>query len=244
MGRPTLDAVIQACEDDRNTGFCIECGEEAYGCEPDMQREKCHSCGSYAVYGGEQIIIAGLYVDDEDHPKANEGTPVFKRTTRKAKPAKTEDPKPVRAMTVRSVLATQPKHNFAGILNETGILTETHFAVRTNKTAKPRKNAEKPSPAQLRIVCGSLDVMAGGVDVFPGDPEYSESLGYFVTWFHYGDLAKSRVCRVNSIYLRTVESLAECRLNWTYAKHLDSVIGQNGLGQNCARIMRILTDEE
>ena len=243
MGRPTLDAVIQACEDDRNTGFCIECGEEAYGCEPDMQREKCHSCGSYDVYGGEQIIIAGLYVDDEDHPKANEGTPFFKRTTRKAKPAKTDGPKPVRAMSVRSVLATQPKHNFAGILNETGILTDTHFAVRTNKTAKPRKNAEKPSVAQLRIVCETLDVMTNGVPVFPGDPEFSESLGYFVTWFCFGK-AKTRVCRVNSIYLRTVESLAECRLNWTCSNDCDSVIGQNSLGQNCARIMRILIDEE
>jgi DNA-directed RNA polymerase subunit RPC12/RpoP len=65
MTRPTLDEVMEACEADDNIGFCIECGEEAYGIEPDARKYKCESCGALAVFGAEEILIAGLY-DDSD----------------------------------------------------------------------------------------------------------------------------------------------------------------------------------
>lgn len=53
----TLDAVIGAVSRDDNTGFCMYCGSEAYGVEPDAQRYKCESCGILAVYGAEELLM-------------------------------------------------------------------------------------------------------------------------------------------------------------------------------------------
>ena len=57
----TLDAVAAACER-RNTcldnpGFCIACGCEADGCEPDAERHICEACSEPAVYGAEELLI-------------------------------------------------------------------------------------------------------------------------------------------------------------------------------------------
>lgn len=40
-----------------NPGFCIACGCEAEGCEPDARRYKCESCGEKAVYGAEELLM-------------------------------------------------------------------------------------------------------------------------------------------------------------------------------------------
>ena len=66
MTRPTIDDVMAACEEDDNVGFCIACGEEHYGIEPDARKYECESCGKRAVYGAEEILISGLYSDDEE----------------------------------------------------------------------------------------------------------------------------------------------------------------------------------
>ena len=39
-------------------GFCLACGAEAEGCEPDARQYECESCGAAAVYGAEEILIA------------------------------------------------------------------------------------------------------------------------------------------------------------------------------------------
>ena len=41
-----------------NPGFCLACGAEAEGCEPDAQQYVCESCGESAVYGAAEILIA------------------------------------------------------------------------------------------------------------------------------------------------------------------------------------------
>lgn len=41
-------------------GFCIECRDEAYGVEPDARRYRCESCGAFAVFGAEELLIRGL----------------------------------------------------------------------------------------------------------------------------------------------------------------------------------------
>jgi hypothetical protein len=41
-----------------NPGFCLACGAEAEGCEPDAEQYECESCGAYAVYGADEILIA------------------------------------------------------------------------------------------------------------------------------------------------------------------------------------------
>jgi len=44
-----------------NPGFCLACGIEAHGCEPDARRYECESCGMKAVYGAEWIMMANFY---------------------------------------------------------------------------------------------------------------------------------------------------------------------------------------
>lgn len=40
-----------------NPGFCVSCGEEAEGCEPDARRYECEVCGEAAVYGAEELLL-------------------------------------------------------------------------------------------------------------------------------------------------------------------------------------------
>lgn len=65
MTRPTIDDVMEACEADDHIGFCISCGEEHYGIEPDARKYECESCGERAVYGAEECLISGFYVDED-----------------------------------------------------------------------------------------------------------------------------------------------------------------------------------
>ena len=52
-----LDAVERGYFTLDNPGFCIKCGLEAYGCEPDMRKGECESCGKDAVWGAEELMI-------------------------------------------------------------------------------------------------------------------------------------------------------------------------------------------
>lgn len=40
-----------------NPGFCIACGQDAEGVEPDARRYECESCGSRSVYGAEELFF-------------------------------------------------------------------------------------------------------------------------------------------------------------------------------------------
>ena len=65
MARPTVHAsitsetVTEGIEQD--IGFCIRCGAETDGVEPDAHDRRCDECGELAVYGAEELVIAGLY---------------------------------------------------------------------------------------------------------------------------------------------------------------------------------------
>jgi len=52
----TQDAVIAAAREDDLLGFCVACGEEAHGVEPDARRYTCESCGQPSVYGAEELL--------------------------------------------------------------------------------------------------------------------------------------------------------------------------------------------
>lgn len=43
-----------------NGGFCVACGEEAYGVEPDARGYECESCGEPKVYGSEELMMMGF----------------------------------------------------------------------------------------------------------------------------------------------------------------------------------------
>jgi hypothetical protein len=41
-----------------NPGFCVVCGEENEGCEPDARRYRCEFCHNMSVYGAEEILLS------------------------------------------------------------------------------------------------------------------------------------------------------------------------------------------
>ena len=38
-------------------GFCIRCGSETDGVEPDAEKYECDNCGAMQVYGAEQLLL-------------------------------------------------------------------------------------------------------------------------------------------------------------------------------------------
>jgi len=59
--KPTFSALVQALEIDDNYGFCLGCGIQVGGVEPDAERYKCENCGNLLVFGAEQLLIRGLH---------------------------------------------------------------------------------------------------------------------------------------------------------------------------------------
>lgn len=55
------DQLIEAIEADEGIGFCLACGDEAYGVEPDARKYECESCGEMRVYGAEEILLMGAH---------------------------------------------------------------------------------------------------------------------------------------------------------------------------------------
>lgn len=54
----TSEEFITHSED--NGGFCVACGEEAYGVEPDARGYECECCGEMKVYGAEELMMLGF----------------------------------------------------------------------------------------------------------------------------------------------------------------------------------------
>ncbi len=57
----TLERVEAAVERNNssldNPGFCVKCGADAEGVEPDARRCECESCGEPGVYGAEELLM-------------------------------------------------------------------------------------------------------------------------------------------------------------------------------------------
>ncbi len=57
----TIDRVIEAVERHNmsldNPGFCISCGEEVEGVEPDARNYDCEYCCEAKVFGAEELLI-------------------------------------------------------------------------------------------------------------------------------------------------------------------------------------------
>ena len=52
-----VDAVERRLFSLDNPGFCVSCGEDAEGVEPDARRYKCEHCGKRAVYGADEVLL-------------------------------------------------------------------------------------------------------------------------------------------------------------------------------------------
>lgn len=56
--RFTLEQIEEAMG--HYAGFCLACGAERGGCEPDACEYECEECGEAQVYGAGEILIMGL----------------------------------------------------------------------------------------------------------------------------------------------------------------------------------------
>lgn len=61
-----LRRVMEAVESQEYVGFCLSCGEEHFGIEPDAREYECEACGEFQVYGAEEILISGEVEEEED----------------------------------------------------------------------------------------------------------------------------------------------------------------------------------
>jgi hypothetical protein len=52
-----MDAVERRMTTLDDPGFCVACGEEADGCEPDAQGYECEHCGEHKVYGADELLF-------------------------------------------------------------------------------------------------------------------------------------------------------------------------------------------
>jgi hypothetical protein len=61
----TVERVLEAVKRQETSlddpGFCIACGEDAEGCEPDAQRNKCEHCGERRVYGASWLLMGMIH---------------------------------------------------------------------------------------------------------------------------------------------------------------------------------------
>lgn len=57
----TADRILEACKRRPTTldnpGFCIACGADAEGVEPDAQHYLCEICGQTEVFGAEELLL-------------------------------------------------------------------------------------------------------------------------------------------------------------------------------------------
>jgi hypothetical protein len=63
----TTDRILEACERRMTSlddpGFCLACGNEQGGCEPDARRYLCEACGESQVYGAEELAMMIVVID-------------------------------------------------------------------------------------------------------------------------------------------------------------------------------------
>ena len=56
----TLEEYEIMCSDGDQGGWCLACGTEAYGIEPDARGYECESCKKHQVYAAEEWLLMGL----------------------------------------------------------------------------------------------------------------------------------------------------------------------------------------
>ena len=53
----TVEQILAAAQADEYIGFCVACGVEHYGVEPDARNYPCWDCGRFKVYGAEDLLV-------------------------------------------------------------------------------------------------------------------------------------------------------------------------------------------
>ena len=62
MEKLSLEMIMDAAQAGDGTGFCIACGAQADGVEPDARHYVCEACGAAKVFGAEELLIMGVGV--------------------------------------------------------------------------------------------------------------------------------------------------------------------------------------
>lgn len=57
MGKLRMDEVMAVVYNDEAIGFCLACGAEHYGIEPDARQYECNECDQPKVYGAAEILM-------------------------------------------------------------------------------------------------------------------------------------------------------------------------------------------
>jgi DNA-directed RNA polymerase subunit RPC12/RpoP len=57
MATIDFDSLMRACESQDYIGFCVNCGAEHYGVEPDASYYECDDCGERTVFGAQELLI-------------------------------------------------------------------------------------------------------------------------------------------------------------------------------------------
>jgi hypothetical protein len=56
----TLEQLMTAIESEEYIGFCLACGAEQDGVEPDARGYDCDTCDAPRVYGAEELLMMGI----------------------------------------------------------------------------------------------------------------------------------------------------------------------------------------
>lgn len=56
----SIKEVLRAARSASYIGFCLDCGHEQHGVEPDAREYVCEACGEPAVYGAEWILVGSV----------------------------------------------------------------------------------------------------------------------------------------------------------------------------------------
>ena len=57
MTKITTERIIEAVQADDSLGFCLACGADACGVEPDARGYECEECQAPKVYGAEEVMM-------------------------------------------------------------------------------------------------------------------------------------------------------------------------------------------
>jgi len=64
--KPSTSWLLGAERD--NLGWCLACGSDQSGVEPDARKYKCEGCGAHKVYGYEELVLMRLCYSDQGTP--------------------------------------------------------------------------------------------------------------------------------------------------------------------------------
>lgn len=55
--KPSISKIVAAVERDNHEGFCIACGHQTTGVEPDARNYPCEACEKDRVFGASELLF-------------------------------------------------------------------------------------------------------------------------------------------------------------------------------------------